>query len=83
MTATGSAAATPATANATPPPPFTGGDAVDREALLAAPLAPRTPHARLARPLTDLRGVGAKLAASAARIGLATLGDLIEHYPHD
>ena len=83
MTATGSAAATPATANATPPPPFAGGDAVDREALLAAPLAPRTPHARLARPLTDLRGVGAKLAASAARIGLATIGDLLEHYPHD
>ena len=83
MTATGSAAATAATADATPPPPFAGGGAVDREALLAAPLAPRTPHTRLARPLTDLRGVGAKLAASAARIGLATMGDLIEHYPHD
>ncbi len=82
MTATGSAATTAATADATPPP-FAGGGAVDREALLAAPLAPRTPHTRLARPLTDLRGVGAKLAASAARIGLATMGDLIEHYPHD
>ncbi len=38
---------------------------------------------RLRRPLTDLRGVGDKLAAAAARIGLQTMGDLIEHFPHD
>ncbi|MEZ5075174.1 MAG: ATP-dependent DNA helicase RecG [Solirubrobacterales bacterium] len=73
--------ATPTSA-AAPPPAFAGGCS-DRETLLAAPLAPRAPHARLARPLTDLRGVGTKVGAAAARIGLLTLGDLIEHYPHD
>jgi len=65
------------------PPRGLGGGAVEREALLAAPLRPRIPRDRLSRPLTDLRGVGAKLAEAAARIGLETFGDLIEHYPHD
>ncbi|HET6830720.1 MAG TPA: ATP-dependent DNA helicase RecG [Solirubrobacterales bacterium] len=54
-----------------------------RAELLAAPLRPRVARSRLERPLTDLRGVGPKVAAAAARIGLETLGDLIEHYPHD
>jgi ATP-dependent DNA helicase RecG len=65
------------------PPSAFGCGATDRDALLAAPLRPRIPRARLERPLTDLRGVGAKVATAAARIGLRTIGDLIEHYPHD
>jgi ATP-dependent DNA helicase RecG len=81
MSRAGPATASPAAAPA--PPPFGGGAASDRETLLAAPLHARVPRSRLERPLTDLRGVGPKLAAAGARIGLATLGDLIEHYPHD
>ena len=60
-----------------------GGGPVSRDDLLAARLLSAPRPARLDRPLTDLRGVGPKLAAAAERIGLRTLGDLIEHYPHD
>jgi ATP-dependent DNA helicase RecG len=38
---------------------------------------------RLRRPLTDLQGIGPRLAEAAAGIGLETIGDLIEHFPHD
>ncbi len=59
------------------------GRVLSRKELVGVRLAttPRPEH--LGRPLTDLRGVGEKLAAAAARIGLKTMGDLIEHYPHD
>jgi len=83
MTPIAPAAAGQPRADAPDPPPRLGGGGVDRGTLLAAPLRPRVPQARLARPLTDLRGVGPKVAAAARRIGLETLGDLIEHYPHD
>jgi ATP-dependent DNA helicase RecG len=60
-----------------------GGGPVSRSDLLAARLLSRPRPHRLDRPLTDLRGIGPKLAAAAERIGLRTLGDLVEHYPHD
>ena len=59
------------------------GRELSREELDGARLATSPGPQRLDRPLTDLHGVGAKIAAAAARIGLRTLGDLIEHYPHD
>src|SRR5688572_18110293 len=58
------------------PAAFAGGVG-DRAALLAAPLACLHRPSRLDRPLTDLTGVGEKLAAATTRIGLRTLGDLI------
>jgi len=66
-----------------PPRGFGGKGPADRAALLSAPLRSRPPRSRLGRPLTDLRGVGPKIAAAAARVGLASLGDVIEHFPHD
>ena len=59
-----------------------GGIAVSREELTGAPLRCVPRPERLDRPLGDLRGVGEKTAAAAARIGLRTLGDLIENVPH-
>jgi len=61
---------------------FAGGE-LTREELAAAPLASMPRPAHLRRPLTDLPGVGPKIAAAASRIGLDDLADLIEHYPHD
>ncbi len=83
MSAAGSTAVPAAGAGAPEPPPAFGGGPADREGLLAATHGVRPPRSRIARPLTDLRGVGEKIAAAAARIGLVTYGDLIEHYPHD
>ena len=83
MTSAGPAAARHRGAAAPDPPAPLGGGSIGREDLLAAPLRPRIARSRLERPLTDLRGVGAKIAESAARIGLRTFGDLIDHYPHD
>jgi ATP-dependent DNA helicase RecG len=83
MSAAGSIATAAADPGPPDPPPAFAGAAVGRDELLAAPLRARPPHSRLARPVTDLRGVGEKIAAAAARIGIVTFGDLIEHYPHD
>ena len=83
MTSAGPAAARLGGAAPPDPPAPLGGGSIGREDLLAAPLRPRIARSRLERPLTDLRGVGAKIAESAARIGLRTIGDLIDHYPHD
>jgi ATP-dependent DNA helicase RecG len=83
MTPTAAAADRPLAGAPDPPRRFGGEGPAGRPALLAAPLRSRSPRSGLGRPLTDLRGVGPKVAASAARIGLATLGDVIEHYPHD
>ncbi len=55
---------------------------LDRAALRAAPLRAERSRGRLAAPLTELRGVGPKLAAAAGRIGITTLAELIEHVPH-
>ena len=60
-----------------------GGGSTPVRSLLGVRLATSPDPAKLERPLTDLRGVGPKLAAAAARIGLHTFADLIEHYPHD
>jgi len=66
---------------AEPPAAFAGGT-LDRAALLAAPLACLHRPERLSTPLKSLNGIGDKLAAACARIGLVTLGDLIENVPH-
>ena len=58
------------------------GDEQTLEALGAIALrAPRRPS-RMETPLVSLKGVGPKLAAHAARIGVETVGDLLWHVPH-
>src|SRR4051794_3668337 len=67
-----------------PPPPraLGGGEPQSRRSLLSVPF--RTPRpGLLERPLTDLEGVGPKLAQVTAKLGLRTLGDLLEHLPFD
>ena len=59
---------------------FAGTPAPPRDALLAAARTPR-PSA-LERPLTDLEGVGPKLARAAEETGLRTIGDLLLRLPH-
>ena len=59
-----------------------GGGPLQRDALLAAPLRCLPDPSRLDRPLNSIRGVGPKLQAAAERIGVRTLGDLVEHVPH-
>ncbi len=59
-----------------------GGDPVDREELLAAPLRTVPRPDRLDAPTASLRGVGEKTAEAAAKLGLRTLGDLIANVPH-
>jgi ATP-dependent DNA helicase RecG len=65
-----------------PPRAFASGDAQDREALHAAKLRSLPRPSRLAAKLTMLRGVGPKLAASAADAEIATLGDVLLRLPH-
>ncbi len=59
-----------------------GGDAISGAALLGAPLRSVPRPGRLGTPISSIRGVGPKLAAAAERIGLRTLGDLIDNVPH-
>jgi ATP-dependent DNA helicase RecG len=59
-----------------------GGEPLERERLLAAPLRSLPHRAILDAPLTKLRGAGPKLAAAAAEIGISDLGDLLRHLPH-
>ena len=59
-----------------------GGAAITREQLAGAPLRTVPRPARLATPLTSLRGVGEKSAAAAAKLGIETLADLIDNVPH-
>lgn len=75
-------APTPSGGDPQPPQPFGGGERPSRSALLAAPLRTIPHPERLAAPLTTLRGVGEKVAAAAAKLGLRTLGDLIDNVPH-
>ena len=65
-----------------PPPALGCSEPQSPEALLAVPLRARRRPQRLEAALTSLRGVGPKLAAAAAAIGLETLGDVVEHVPH-
>ncbi len=65
-----------------PPRAIGSGAAQTREELLGIPLRCARRPAVLEAPLTSLKGVGAKLAEAAERVGLETIGDLIEHVPH-
>ena len=65
-----------------PPRAFATGDPQDRAALAAAKLRSLPRPSRLAAKLTTLRGVGPKLAATAADAEIATLGDLLLRLPH-
>jgi ATP-dependent DNA helicase RecG len=53
-----------------------------RERLLLAPLKTLPRPAVLDAPVTKLKGAGPKLAAAAAEMGIASLGDLLRHLPH-
>ncbi len=55
---------------------------IERDELIAAPLRCVPRPSRLDAPVTSLRGAGKKLAATAAGIGIETLGDVLEHVPH-
>ena len=65
-----------------PPRAFGGGEPQSRRSLAELPVRSPRPSL-LERPITDLEGVGPKLAQVAARIGVRTLGDLLEHLPFD
>ena len=65
-----------------PPRAFATGERQDREALGAVSLRSLPRPGRLSAGLTTLRGVGPKLAASAAGAEIATLGDLLLRLPH-
>jgi ATP-dependent DNA helicase RecG len=58
------------------------GEPLARERLLKAPLKTLPRPAILDAPITKLRGAGPKLAAAAAEMGIASLGDLLRHLPH-
>ena len=58
------------------------GEPLERERLLAAPLKTLPRPSILDAPITKLRGAGPKLAAAAAEMGIASLGDLLRHLPH-
>ena len=70
----------PRSADATPRA-FAGGEPLDREQLLGAPLRGSRPSA-LRAPLESLNGVGPKTAAAAREAGIETLGDLLRRVPH-
>ena len=65
------------------PPRAIGSGAPQSRAGIAAAATrvPRRPHV-LEASLSSLKGIGDKLAASAADIGIETLADLLEHVPH-
>jgi ATP-dependent DNA helicase RecG len=60
---------------------FAGAGSLDRREMLGAPLRSIPRPSQLARQLTSLRGAGPKLAAAAAELGIADLGDLLGHLP--
>jgi len=66
----------------TPPRAFGGGGAQTRDALLAAPVSSPRPGLLGAR-LTTLEGVGPAAARNFAKLGIETVGDLLEHLPFD
>jgi ATP-dependent DNA helicase RecG len=65
-----------------PPRAFGGAEPQSLRSLADLPVHWPQPSL-LERPVTDLEGVGPKLAGVAARIGIRTLGDLLEHLPFD
>jgi len=58
------------------------GEDLDHDSLRAVELRSLPRPSRLRDPITDLDGVGPKLAAAAAEIGITTVGDLLWHVPH-
>src|SRR5436190_16243399 len=64
------------------PRAIASGESLSRERLLAALLKTPPRPAILDAPITKLRGAGPKLAAAAAEMGIANLGDLLRHLPH-
>ncbi len=65
-----------------PPRALGSGSAQDRAGLRRVALRSRPRPNLLAAPLTALRGAGPKLAAAAAELGIASVGDLLAHVPH-
>ncbi len=65
-----------------PPVAFGSGVPRDIEALAATPIRSKPRPSLLGAPLTALQGIGTKLAATAAQIGIETVGDLLWHLPH-
>ena len=66
-----------------PPRAFGSGARQTREALAAVPLHFVPRPSLLARPLTSLEGVGPAAARHAAKLGIETIGDLLDHLPFD
>src|SRR2546425_3823192 len=66
-----------------PPRSLATGSAQSRESLLGVQLRSLPRPALLERPLEALSGVGPATARAAARLGLHTLADLLEHLPFD
>jgi len=64
-----------------PPRALGSGAEQDRAELRAVGLRSAPRPSLLAAPLTALSGVGPKLAAAAAELGIETVGDLLRHIP--
>ena len=65
-----------------PPRAFGSGAPQTREALLEAPVSSPRPSL-LAHRLTSIEGVGPAAAGNFAKLGIETLGELLEHLPFD
>ena len=65
-----------------PPRAFGSGASQTREALLEAPVSSPRPSL-LAHRLTSIEGVGPAATGNFAKLGIETLGDLLEHLPFD
>ena len=65
-----------------PPGAFASGSPQDRQALRSVPLRSMPRPSLLAASIQSVRGAGPKLAAAAAEMGLASVGDVLLHVPH-
>jgi ATP-dependent DNA helicase RecG len=65
-----------------PPGVFATGSPQDRDALRSAALRSMPRPSLLAASIQSLRGAGPKLAATAADMGLQSVGDVLQHVPH-
>ena len=79
---TTAAALEPASGAAEAPRALGTGEPLDRALLLGVSLRSVPRPSLLWASLDSIRGIGPKLAEAAGRIGLETLGDLVEHFPH-
>jgi ATP-dependent DNA helicase RecG len=66
-----------------PPRAFASGERQGHDALRAANLRSLPHPAALERPLESIAGVGPATARTAAKLGIGTLADLLEHVPFD